>query len=204
MKRYRTTSKRNEQLAWIVLALALIVIVYGLYKLFAFASTDDYAKYSFLENVLSTVLRIAADAFLLGFSYMLFDTVIYSRALCTIDDSGITVDYRLRLRSNRFFAWKDIGKVLLATTASDRPELEFRLFTKDFATNGWGLARKLPPESKYWGESFFSIGQQKRMVTMQYTPELYELIKSYHPDIICIPNEQVIEGYKEYLNEGKK
>lgn len=204
MKRYRTTSKRNEQLAWIVLALALIVIVYGLYELFVFASTDDYSKYPFLENVLSTVLRIAADAFLLGFSYMLFDTVIYSRALCTIDDSGITVDYRLRLRSNRFFAWKDIGKVLLATTASDRPELEFRLFTKDFATNGWGLARKLPPESKYWGESFFSIGQQKRMVTMQYTPELYELIKQHHHDIICIPNEQTIEGYREYLSEGKK
>lgn len=187
MKRYRTTSKRNEQLAWIVLALALIVVVYGLYELFVFASTDDYSKYPFLENVLSTVLRIAADAFLLGFSYMLFDTVIFSRALCTIDDSGITVDYRLRLRSNRFFAWKDIGKVLLATTASDRPELEFRLFTKDFATNGWGFARRLPPESKYWGESFFSIGQQKRMVTMQYTPELYELIKQHHPDIICIP-----------------
>lgn len=204
MKRYRTTSKRNEQLAWIVLALALIVIVYGLYEVFAFASTDDYSKYPFLENVLSTVLRIAADAFLLGFSYMLFDIIIYSRALCTIDDSGITVDYRLRLRSNRFFAWKDIGKVLLATTASDRPELEFRLFTKDFATNGWGLARKLPPESKYWGESFFSIGQQKRMVTMQYTPELYELIKQHHHDIICIPNEQTIEGYKEYLSEGKK
>ncbi len=204
MKRYRTTSKRNEQLAWIVLALALIVVVYGLYKLFAFASTDDYSKYPFLENVLSTVLRIAADAFLLGFSYMLFDTVIFSRALCTIDDSGITVDYRLRLRNNRFFAWKDIGKVLLATTASDRPELEFRLFTKDFATNGWGLARKLPPESKYWGESFFSIGQQKRMVTMQYTPELYELIKQHHHDIICIPNEQVIEGYREYLSEDKK
>lgn len=204
MKRYRTMSKRNEQLAWIVLALALIVVAYGLYKLFAFASTDDYSKYSFLENALSTVLRIVADAFLLGFFYMLFDIIIYSRALCTIDDSGITVDYRLRLRSNRFFAWKDIGKVLLATTASDRPELEFRLFTKDFATNGWGLARKLPPESKYWGESFFSIGQQKRMVTMQYTPELYELIKQHHHDIICIPNEQTIEGYREYLSEGKK
>ena len=79
MKRYRTTSKRNEQLAWIVLALALIVIVYGLYELFVFASTDDYSKYPFLENVLSTVLRIVADAFLLGFSYMLFDTVIFSR-----------------------------------------------------------------------------------------------------------------------------
>lgn len=204
MKRYRTISKRNEQLAWIVLALALIVVVYGLYKLFAFASTDDYSKYPFLENVLSTVLRIAADAFLVWVFYMLFDIIIYSRALCTIDDSGITVDYRLRLKSNRFFAWKDIGKVLLATTASDRPELEFRLFTKDFATNGWGLARKLPPESKYWGESFFSIGQQKRMVTMQYTPELYELIKQHHHDIICIPNEQTIEGYKEYLSEGKK
>lgn len=204
MKRYRTTSKRNEQLAWIVLALALIVIVYGLYELFVFASTDDYSKYPFLENVLSTVLRIAADAFLLGFSYMLFDIIIYSRALCTIDDSGITVDYRLRLRSNRFFAWKDIGKVLLATTASDRPELEFRLFTKDFATNGWGFARRLPPESKYWGESVFFIGQQKRMVTMQYTPELYELIKQHHHDIICIPNEQTIEGYKEYLSEDKK
>lgn len=204
MKRYRTTSKRNEQLAWIVLALALIVIVYGLYELFVFASTDDYSKYPFLENVLSTVLRIAADAFLLGFSYMLFDTVIFSRALCTIDDSGITVDYRLRLRSNRYFAWKDIGKVLLATTASDRPELEFRLFTKDFATNGWGFARRLPPESKYWGENFFSIGQQKRMLTMQYSDELYELIKSYHPDIICIPNEQTIEGYREYLSENKK
>lgn len=204
MKRYRTISKRNEQLAWIVLALALIVIAYGLYKLFAFASTDDYSKYSFLENALSTVLRIVADAFLLGFSYMLFDTVIFSRALCTIDDSGITVDYRLRLRSNRFFAWKDIGKVLLATTASDRPELEFRLFTKDFATNGWGFARRLPPESKYWGESVFFIGQQKRMLTMQYSDELYELIKSYHPDIICIPNEHVIEGYREYLSEGKK
>lgn len=204
MKRYRTTSKRNEQLAWIVLALTLIVIVYGLYELFVFASTDDYSKYPFLENALSTVLRIVADAFLLGFSYMLFDIIIYSRALCTIDDSGITVDYRLRLRSNRFFAWKDIGKVLLATTASDRPELEFRLFTKDFATNGWGFARRLPPESKYWGESFFSIGQQKRMVTMQYTPELYELIKQHHHDIICIPNEQTVEGYKEYLSEGKK
>lgn len=204
MKRYRTISKRNEQLAWIVLALALIVIAYGLYKLFVFASTDDYSKYPFLENALSTVLRIVADAFLLGFFYMLFDIIIYSRALCTIDDSGITVDYRLRLRSNRFFAWKDIGKVLLATTASDRPELEFRLFTKDFATNGWGLARKLPPESKYWGESFFSVGQQKRMVTMQYTPELYELIKQHHHDIICIPNEQTIEGYREYLSEGKK
>ena len=204
MKRYRTISKRNEQLAWIVLALALIVIAYGLYKLFVFASTDDYSKYPFLENALSTVLRIVADAFLLGFFYMLFDIIIYSRALCTIDDSGITVDYRLRLRSNRFFAWKDIGKVLLATTASDRPELEFRLFTKDFATNGWGLARKLPPESKYWGESFFSVGQQKRMVTMQYTPELYELIKQHHHDINCIPNEQTIEGYREYLSEGKK
>lgn len=204
MKRYRTTSKRNEQLAWIVLALALIVIVYGLYKLFAFASTDDYSKYPFLENVLSTVLRIAADAFLLGFSYMLFDTVIFSRALCTIDDSGITVDYRLRLKSNRYFAWKDIGKVLLATTASDRPELEFRLFTKDFATNGWGFARRLPPESKYWGESVFFIGQQKRMLTMQYSDELYELIKSYHPDIICIPNEQTVEGYREYLSEDKR
>lgn len=204
MKRYRTTSKRNEQLAWIVLALTLIVIVYGLYELFVFASTDDYSKYSFLENALSTVLRIVADAFLLGFFYMLFDIIIYSRALCTIDDSGITVDYRRRLKSNRYFAWKDIGKVLLATTASDRPELEFRLFTKDFATNGWGFARRLPPESKYWGESFFSIGQQKRMVTMQYTPELYELIKQHHHDIICIPNEQTIEGYRKYLSEGKK
>lgn len=42
------------------------------------------------------------------------------------------------------------------------------------------------------------------MVTMQYTPELYELIKQYHHDIICIPNEQTIEGYKKYLSEGKK
>ena len=94
--------------------------------------------------------------------------------------------------------------MLLATTASDRPELEFRLFTKDFAANGWGFARRLPPESKYWGESFFSIGQQKRMMTMQYTPDLYELIKQHHHDIICIPNEQTIEGYREYLSEGKK
>lgn len=204
MKRYRTTSKRNEQLAWIVFALALVATVPGVCKLFVVFSTDDYSKYPFVVNVLSTIARIVSDAFLVWVFYMLFDIIIYSRALCTIDDSGITVDYRLRLRSNRFFAWKDIGKVLLATTASDRPELEFRLFTKDFATNGWGLARKLPPESKYWGESFFSIGQQKRMVTMQYTPELYELIKQHHHDIICIPNEQTIEGYREYLSEGKK
>lgn len=201
MKQYRTMSKRNEQLAWIVLALALIVIVYGLYELFAFASTDDYSKYPFLVNVLSTVLRIVVDAFLVWVIYVQFDTVIYSRAVCTIDDSGITVNYRLRLKNNRYFAWKDVGTVLLATTASDRPELEFRLFTKDFATNGWGLARKLPPESKYWGESVFFISHQKRMLTMQYSDELYELIKRYHPDIICIPNEQIVEGYKEYLNE---
>lgn len=204
MKQYRTMSKRNEQLAWIVLALALIVIAYGLYELFVSASTDDYSKYPFLVNVLSTVLRIVVDAFLVWVIYVQFDSVIYSRAVCTIDDSGITVDYRLRLKSNRFFAWKDIGTVLLATTASDRPELEFRLFTKDFATNGWGLARKLPPESKYWGESVFFISHQKRMVTMQYSDELCELIKCHHPNIICIPNEQVIEGYKEYLNEIKK
>ena len=39
---------------------------------------------------------------------------------------------------------------------------------------------------------------------MQYTPDLYELIKRYHPDIICIPNEQVIEGYRELLSEDER
>ena len=98
MKRYRTTSKRNEQLAWIVFALALVATVPGVCKLFVVFSTDDYSKYPFVVNVLSTIARIVSDAFLVWVFYMLFDIIIYSRALCTIDDSGITVDYRLRLR----------------------------------------------------------------------------------------------------------
>ena len=198
----RTTSKRNEQLSWIVLALAFAAVIPNLPEIVVSALSDDYSKYSTFENLMSLVLGVLATVGLLYFFYTLFDIVIYSRALCLVDDKGIKVRYRLLLKKDKQFTWNDIEKVILATTASDKPELELRCFTKDFMTAGRGLARKFPPESKLWGSSFFSVHHQSHMVTIQYSPELSELVKKYHPEIIFYPNKKLVEGYIEYLYPG--
>ena len=133
----RTTSKRNEQLSWIVLALAFAAVIPNLPEIVVSALSDDYSKYSTFENLMSLVLGVLATVGLLYFFYTLFAIVIYSRALCLVDDKGIKVRYRLLLKKDKQFTWNDIEKVILATTASDKPELELRCFTKDFMTAEW-------------------------------------------------------------------
>lgn len=196
---YRTTSKRNEQLSWIILAIALVAIIPNLPEMIASALLEDYSKYSTIEKLLSLILSLLATVVLLYSYCTLFAIVSYSRALCLVDDSGINVCYRLSLKKDRQFTWNNIDKVILATAASDKPELEFRCFTKDFMMDGKGFARKFPPESKLWESSFFSVHQQKRMVTIQYSPKLFAMVKEYHPDIIFYPNEKLVDVYIEYL-----
>ncbi len=192
---YKTTSKREKRSAGVVFA-ALIICIVGFLP-----DTVDILRTS--ENPVQIGAVVAIILAIVYFFCTSTAAVVYARAFCSVDDGGITVNYRLPLKKDRHFAWSNIDKVVLASLG-DNTELEFRLFAKDFAPHGHGFARRLPPESAAWGNKSYVIRRQKRMVTMQYTPELYELIKRYHPDIICIPNEQVIEGYKEYLNGNKK
>ena len=192
---YKTVSKREKRSAGVMLGIFILCVVGFL------PDTVDILRTS--ENP----VQIAALVFIiLAMAYFFCTstaTVVYARALCSVDDGGVTVNYRLPLKKNRHFAWSDIDKVVLASIG-DNTELEFRLFTKDFASHGHGFARRLPPEATAWGNKSYVIRRQKHMVTMQYTPDLYELIKSHHPDIICIPNEQVIEGYREVLNKDER
>lgn len=185
---YKTVSKREKRSAGVMLGIFILCMVGFL------PDTVDILRTS--ENP----MQIAAVVFIIAAMVYFFctstATVVYARALCTVDDGGITVNYRLPLKKDRHFAWSDIDKVVLASLG-DNTELEFRLFAKDFA-------HKLPPESAVWGNKSYVIKQQKHMVTMQYAPELYELIKQHHHEIICIPNEQIIEGYKEYLNKDER
>ena len=185
---YQTTSKREKRSAGVMLGIFILCMVGFL------PDTVDILRAS--ENPVQIAALVVIILAVVYFFCTSTATVVYARALCSVDDGGITVNYRLPLKKDRHFAWSDIDKVVLASLG-DNTELEFRLFTKDFA-------HKLPPESGIWGNKSYVIKQQKRMLTMQYSDELYELIKQHHPEIICIPNEQTIEGYKEYLSEGKK
>lgn len=185
---YKTVSKREKRSAGVMLGIFILCIIGFL------PDTVDILRTS--ENpvqIAAVVVIILAMAYFFCTSTA---TVVYARALCAVDDDGVTVNYRLPLKKNRHFAWGDIDKVVLASLG-DKTELEFRLFSKDFA-------HKLPPESGIWGNKSYVIKQQKRMLTMQYSDELYELIKQHHPEIICIPNEQIVEGYKEYLNKDER
>ena len=185
---YKTTSKREKRSAGVMLGILILCMVGFL------PDTVDILHTS--ENPVQIAAVVVIIVVFVCFFCTSTAAVVYARALCSVDDGGITVSYRLPLKKDRHFAWSNIDKVVLAALG-DKTELEFRLFAKDFA-------HKLPPESAVWGNKTYVIRHQKHMLTMQYTPDLYELIKRHHPDIICIPNEQVIEGYKEYLNEGKK
>lgn len=192
---YKTASKREKRSAGVVFA-ALIICIVGFLP-----DTVDILRTS--ENPVQIVAVVAIILAIVYFFCTSTAAVVYARALCSVDDGGITVNYRLPLKKDRHFAWSDIDKVVLASLG-DNTELEFRLFAKDFASHGHGFARRLPPESAVWGNKSYVVKQQKRMVTMQYTPELYELIKCYHPDVICIPNEQIVEGYREVLNKDER
>lgn len=201
---YRTTSKRNEQIAWIILFLAVVGIVPGFIRLIVTAVTDDISQYGVFENVLSAVLFTLAVLGVLYFYYMLIAFVLYARAVCSVTELGIEVRYRLPLIKDRLFSWSSIGKILLATTASDKPELEFRCFTTDFNTNGRGFARKYHPESNIWDNAIIAVNHQRRMITIQYCPELMEAIKRYHPDVIPYPNEKIVEGYADCLQKNDR
>ena len=185
---YKTVSKREKRSAGVMLGIFILCMVGFL------PDTVDILRAS--ENPVQIAALVVIILAVVYFFCTSTATVVYARALCTVDDGGITVNYRLPLKKNRHFAWSDIDKVVLAALG-DNTELEFRLFTKDFA-------HKLPPESGIWGNKSYVIKQQKRMLTMQYSDELYELIKQHHPEIICIPNEQIVEGYKEYLNKDER
>lgn len=192
---YKTTSKREKRSAGVMLGILILCMVGFL------PDTVDILRTS--ENPVQIAAVVVIIVAFVCFFCTSTAAVVYARALCSVDDGGITVSYRLPLKKDRHFAWSNIDKVVLAALG-DKTELEFRLFAKDFASHGWGFARRLPPEATAWGNKSYVIRRQKHMVTMQYTPDLYELIKRHHPDIICIPNEQVIEGYKEYLNSIEK
>lgn len=192
---YKTVSKREKRSAGVMLGIFILCMVGFL------PDTVDILRTS--ENPVQIAAVVVIIAAFVYFFYTSTATVVYARALCSVDDGGITANYRLPLKKDRHFAWSDIDKVVLAALG-DKTELEFRLFAKDFASHGWGFARRLPPESAVWGNKSYVIKQQKRMLTMQYSDELYELIKQHHPEIICIPNEQVIEGYIELLSEDKR
>lgn len=192
---YKTVSKREKRSAGVMLGIFILCMVGFL------PDTVDILRTS--ENLVQIAAVVVIIAAFVYFFCTSTATVVYARALCSVDDGGITVNYRLPLKKNRHFAWSDIDKVVLASLG-DNTELEFRLFTKDFASHGHGFARRLPPNSAVWGNKSYVIKQQKRMLTMQYSDELYELIKQHHPEIICIPNEQIVEGYKEYLNKDER
>ncbi len=185
---FKTTSKREKRSAGVMLGILILCMVGFL------PDTVDILRTS--ENPVQIAAVVVIIVAFVCFFCTSTAAVVYARALCSVDDGGITVSYRLPLKKDRHFAWSNIDKVVLAALG-DKTELEFRLFAKDFA-------HKLPPESAVWGNKTYVIRHQKHMLTMQYTPDLYELIKRHHPDIICIPNEQVIEGYKEYLSKEKK
>ncbi len=185
---YKTVSKREKRSAGVMLGIFILCMVGFL--------PDTVSIIGSSENPVQIIAAVVITIAMVYFFCTSTAAVVYARALCSVDDGGITANYRLPLKKDRHFAWSDIDKVVLAALG-DKTELEFRLFTKDFA-------HKLPPESGIWGNKSYVIKQQKRMVTMQYTPDLYELIKRYHPDIICIPNEQVVEGYRELLSEDER
>lgn len=192
---YQTTSKREKRSAGVMLGIFILCMVGFL------PDTVDILRAS--ENPVQIAALVVIIAAFVYFFCTSTATVVYARALCSVDDGGITANYRLPLKKDRHFAWSNIDKVVLAALG-DKTELEFRLFSKDFASHGHGFARRLPPESAVWGNKSYVIKQQKRMLTMQYSDELYELIKQHHPEIICIPNEQVIEGYRELLSEDER
>ena len=192
---YKTVSKREKRSAGVMLGIFILCMVGFLPDTVSIIGSSENP----VQIIASAVITIAMVYFFCTSTA----AVVYARTLCSVDDGGITANYRLPLKKDRHFAWSNIDKVVLAALG-DKTELEFRLYTKDFASHGHGFARRLPPNSAVWGNKSYVIKQQKRMVTMQYTPDLYELIKRYHPDIICIPNEQVIEGYRELLSEDER
>ena len=196
---YRTISERNQKIVWVILAIALIGIAPEIYKLIVSMTADDSTKYGTVENALSTILVSLAAVGLLYFYFKLFAIALYARARCSICERGITVSYRMPWKKERLFLWSSIGTVLLAATSSDKPELELRCFSADFSKNGKGFARRYPPESNIWNNTSIVVNHQTQMVTMQYSPELVEEIKRYHPDIIPYPNEKLIEGYMEFV-----
>lgn len=192
---YKTVSKREKRSAGVMLGIFILCMVGFL--------PDTVSIIGSSENPVQIIAAVVITIAMVYFFCTSTAAVVYARALCSVDDGGITANYRLPLKKDRHFAWSNIDKVVLAALG-DKTELEFRLFTKDFASHGNGGLDRLPPNSAVWGNKSYVIKQQKRMVTMQYTPDLYELIKRYHPDIICIPNEQVIEGYRELLSEDER
>lgn len=185
---YKTVSKREKRSAGVMLGILILCMVGFL------PDTVDILRTS--ENPVQIAAVVVIIVAFVCFFCTSTAAVVYARALCSVDDGGITVSYRLPLKKDRHFAWSNIDKVVLAALGENN-ELEFRLFAKDFA-------HKLPPESGIWGNKSYVIKQQKRMLTMQYSDDLYELIKSHHHDIICIPNEQTVDGYREYLSEDKR
>lgn len=177
---YKTTSKREKRSAGVMLGIFILCMVGFLPDTVNIIGTSG--------NPVQVAAAVVITLAMVYFFCTSTATVAYARALCSVDDGGITVNYRLPLKKNRHFAWGDIDKVVLASTG-DNTELEFRLFAKDFASHGHGIARRLPPEAAAWGNKSYVIKQQKRMVTLQYTPDLCELIKIHHPDIICVPSK---------------
>lgn len=185
---YKTTSKREKRSAGVMLGIFILCIIGFL--------PDTVSIIGSSENPVQIIAAVVITIAMVYFFCTSTAAVVYARALCSVDDDGVTVNYRLPLKKNRHFAWGDIDKVVLASLG-DNTELEFRLFAKDFASHGHGFARRLPPESAVWGNKSYVIRRQKHMVTMQYTSELYELIKIHHPDIICVPNEQIVEDERK-------
>lgn len=201
---YQTVSKRTRQCAWALLVIFAIATLPTLPGLVVSAIKDDYSQFTIADSV-ATLLLVLFAASVIAFAYYLaIALVLYARAVCSVSESGIKVCCQFPQTKERLFAWNDIDKVVLAACSSGRTELEFRCFTFDFMTKGRGRIKRYPPESKLWGDPTFVVLQQKRMVTIQYTPELLETIKQYHPDIIPYPNEKVVEGYMDYLNTNSR
>lgn len=197
---YQTVSKRTRQGALALLVIFALATLPTLPILIVSAIKDDYSQYTVADSIVTLLLVLLAASIIAFAYYLAIALVLYSRTVCSVCDSGIKVYRKFPREKERLFGWNDIDKVFLAACSNGRTELEFRCFTFDFMTKGRGFARKFPPESKLWSDPTFVVLQQKRMVTIQYTPELLETIKQYHPDIILYPNEKVVEGYADYIN----
>lgn len=198
---YPTASKGAKQDIIFISAVMFFVIGPYLPGFISRIVHEDYSKMGKIELPVTVLLILFVVIVLLCAYYMIITALLYSRGKCTITDKGIKVCFRCPLMKDRFFAWDNIGKVLLAAYSGWKNGLELRCFTVDFQKNVRKWFRRFPPESNLWSDmSFFSM-QNKWAVTIQYSPELLEAVKQYHPDIIPYPNEKVVEGFIELQNK---
>lgn len=136
---YKTVSKREKRSAGVMLGIFILCMVGFL--------PDTVSIIGSSENPVQIIAAVVITIAMVYFFCTSTAAVVYARALCSVDDGGITANYRLPLKKDRHFAWSNIDKVVLAALG-DKTELEFRLLPRTSPRTAMALpavSRPTPP-----------------------------------------------------------